>query len=137
MAITPSINVVSSLVGALLLIVGIILWTNTRMFVARAQQVKGTVDHLKYRHGSDGQESAPVFKFKTLKGETIEFGSYIYSDPPEFMAGQVVDILYDPQNPQQARVNKGSNLYFLPLLLAGLGLLFLGTGVALSISGRP
>jgi hypothetical protein len=120
-------GVVSSLVGALLLVIGIIVWINTRMFVARAQQVKGTVDHNKYRHNKDGEEYAPVFKFKTLKGETIEVASYIYSYPPEFKAGQEVDILYDPQNPKRARINKGSSLYFVPLLLVGIGLLFLGS----------
>ena len=126
-------GVVSSLVGALLLVIGVIVWINTRMFAARAQQGKGTVDHMKYRHDSDGGGYAPVFKFKTLKGETIEFGSYIYSDPPEFKAGQVVDVLYDPQNPKRARINKGSSLYFVPLLLAGIELLFFGIGVVLLI----
>ena len=134
MAITPNVSVVSSLVGALLLVVGTILWINTRMFIARAQQVRGSVDHMKYRHSSDGSGYAPAFKFKTLKGESIEFASRTYSDPPEFKAGQDVDILYDPQNPQRARLNKGANLYFMPLLVAVLGIIFLAVGVALSMS---
>ena len=133
MSAGSNIGVVLSLVGALLLVIGIIIWINTRMFAARAQQVKGTVDHMKYTHSSDSTGYAPVFKFTTLKGENIQVASHLYSNPPEFKAGQVVDILYDPQNPHRARINKGSNLYFVPLLLTGMGLLFFGIGVVLLI----
>jgi hypothetical protein len=133
MSAESNIGVVFSLVGALLLVIGIIIWINTRMFAARAQQVKGTVDHMKYRHDSDGVSYAPVFQFKTLSGESIQVAEMVYSNPPQFHAGQVVDILYDPQNPKRARINKGSNLYFVPLLLAGMGLLFFGIGAVLLI----
>jgi hypothetical protein len=133
MSATSNIGVVFSLVGALLLVVGIILWINTRMFAARAQRVKGTVDHMKFRHDSEGGGYAPVFQFKTLSGESIQVAEMIYSNPPQFQAGQVVDVLYDPQNPKRARINKGSSLYFVPLLLGGMGLLFFGIGVVLLI----
>jgi hypothetical protein len=126
-----NVGVVSSLVGVLLLVIGIILGINTRMFAARAEQVKGTVDHNKFRHDSEGGGYAPVFQFKTTSGESIQFAGLVYSNPPQFHAGQEVDILYDPKNPKRARINKGTGLYFVPLLLVGIGLLFFGIGAVM------
>lgn len=134
MSASPNIGVVVSLLGALLLVIGIILGINTRMFAARAQQVKGTVDHMKFRHDSEGGGYAPVFQFKTLNGESIQFAGMVYSNPPQFKDGQIIDVLYDPQNPQRARINKATNLYFVPLFSAGMGLLFLVIGVVMLIS---
>ncbi len=57
----------------------------------------------------------------------------LYSNPPEFQTGQVVDILYDPQDPGRARVKKWSTLYFTPLLLAGIGIIFGCIGMVLLI----
>ena len=88
MSASPNIGVVFSFLGALLLVVGIILWINTRMFTARAQQVKGTVDHNKFRHDSEEGGYAPVFQFKTTTGESIQFAGLVYSNPPQFHAGQ-------------------------------------------------
>jgi Protein of unknown function (DUF3592) len=124
MSAESNIGVVFSL-GALLLVLGVIIWINTRLFMARAQQVKGSVDHMKYRRDSDGGGYAPVFQFKTLGGESIQVAGIIYSNPPQYKAGQVVDVLYDPKNPQRARINKGSNMYFVPFLLVGCGIVLL------------
>lgn len=96
MSAGSNIGVVFSLLSALLLVIGILLWINTRMFAARAQQVKGTVDHMKFRHDSEGSGYAPVFQFKTLSGESIQVAEMIYSNPPQFKAGQVIDVRYDP-----------------------------------------
>jgi len=123
---TSNIDVVSGLVGALLLVIGIIMGINTGMFAARAQKVKGSVDHMKSRHDSVGVSYAPVFQFKTQSGESIQLAGLTYSNPPQFQAGQAVDILYDSKNPKRARVNQGPRLYLVPLLLAALGLLFIG-----------
>ena len=46
------------------------------------------------------------------------------SNPPRFQVGQEIDVLYESGNPQKARINKWMNLYFAPLLLGGMGLIF-------------
>ena len=53
----------------------------------------------------------------------------MYSNPPEYEVGNVVDILYDANHPQSARIAKTTGLYFAPILLAVLGVIFLGTGL--------
>ena len=127
------IGIVFSLVGELLLVIGLFIWFRTRSFINSSQETKGTVVRMLYSSDSDGSGYAPVFKFTTITGQSVEVAEKVYSNPPQFREGQVIDILYDPQNPNRARVKKWSTLYFVPLLLGGMGVLFGGIGVLLLI----
>jgi hypothetical protein len=113
-------------VGLLLLSIAFFLWRRTREFVASARSVKGTV--IRMVSDSEGA-SAPLFKFTASNGDTIEKQDTIYSNPPSYRVGDVVDILYDPNHPQSARVAKSSGLYFAPILVGVMGLIFLGSAV--------
>ena len=127
------IGIVFSLVGGLLLAIGLFIWIRTRSFINSSQETKGTVVRMLYSSDSDGSGYAPVFKFTTITGQSVEVAEKVYSNPPQFREGQVIDILYDPQNPYRARVKKWSTLYFVPLLLGGMGVVFGGIGVLLLI----
>ena len=113
-------------VGVVLLGIAYFLWRRTREFVAAARPVKGTV--ISMLRDSEGA-SAPVFKFTASNGDVIEKRDTIYSTPAAHKVGDIVDILYDPNNPQNARVMKSSNLYFAPILLAVMGVVFIGSAV--------
>jgi hypothetical protein len=128
------IGIVFSLVGGLLLVVGVFLFIRTRAFVSSSQETKGTVIRMLSSSGSEGGTVyAPVFKFTTIQGQVIEVEEKVYSSPPGFSVGEVVDILYDPKNPGNARPKKWSSLYFVPLLLSGLGAVFGGIGVVVLV----
>ena len=128
------VGIVFSLVGLLLMGIGVFILVRTRMFISTSQEVKGTVTHLIASSGSEGGTVyAPVFKFTTIQGQVIEVEEKVASNPPQFSQGQVVDILYDPENPSRARVKKWFNLYFVPLLLGGMGIIFGAIGVGLLI----
>ena len=128
------IGIVFSLVGLLLAAIGIFIWIRTQAFLSTAQETKGTVIRMVSSSSSEGGISyAPVFKFTTIQGQVIEVEEKISSNPPQFQTGQVIDILYDPQDPNRARVKKWFNLYFVPLLLGGMGLIFGCVGVVLLI----
>lgn len=123
------IGVVFSLVGLLLAAIAAFVLVRTRTFLGKAQEVKGTVVRLVYSSSSKGGGYSPVFRFKTIGGQSIEVSDNLRSNPPLFQEGQVVDILYDPENPHNARVKKWFSLYFVPLLLGGMGLIFGVIGV--------
>lgn len=127
------IGIVFPLVGLLLAAIALFIFVRTRLFIGRSQEVKGTVVRMVYSSGSDGGGYAPIFRFKTIEGTMIEVGDNLHSNPPQFREGQVVDVLYDPQNPQNARIKKWMNLYFVPLLLGGMGLIFGGVGIVLLV----
>ena len=123
---------VFSLVGGLLALIGVFLFIRTRIFIGKAQKVKGIVIQMVYSHSSEGGGGyAPVYQFKTVDGQTIVIQDSLSSNPPRFQVGQKIEVLYDPGNPQKARINKWMNLYFAPALLVGLGLIFGGVGMVI------
>ena len=113
-------------VGLILLGTAFFLWTRTKEFVAGARPARATVVRLV----SDSEGAvAPVIKFTASNGDVIEKHDGMYSTPPEYEVGNVVDILYDPNHPQSARIARTTSLYFAPILLAVLGVIFMGTGL--------
>jgi hypothetical protein len=129
------IGVVFGLVGSLLFVIGIFIWIRTRTFISSSQEVKGTVIRMLSSSGSEGGTVyAPVFRFTTIQGQVVEVQEKVYSNPPGFSVGESVDILYDPQNPDKARPKKWSSLYFVPLLLSGMGAIFGCIGLVVLIS---
>jgi hypothetical protein len=129
------VGVIFTLLGGLFVLIGLFLFIRTRMFISRAQEVKGTVIHMVYRHSSEGGGGySPVYQFRAINGQMVEIQDSLSSNPPMFHEGQVIDVLYDPENPQKARIKKWMNLYFVPILLGGLGFIFGGVGVVLLIA---
>lgn len=133
MSATLIIGIVFPLVGLLLVVIGVFIFVRTRSFISSSQEVKGTVVRNAYHSGSEGGGYAPVFGFTTIAGQRVEVEDNMQSNPPQFREGEVVDILYDPQNPSRARINKGMNLYFAPILLSIMGMIFGGIGLILLV----
>ena len=130
-----TLGIVFSLVGGLLALIGVFLFIRTRIFIGKAQEVKGTVIQMVYSRTSSSSGSgggyAPVYQFKTLDGQNIVIQDSVSTNPPRFQVGQEIDVLYESGNPQKARINKWMNLYFAPVLLGGMGLIFGGVGIAI------
>lgn len=128
------IGIVFPLVGGLLFAIGAFLFIRTRIFLGKAQEVKGTVIEMVYSHSSEGGGGyAPVYQFRTISGQMITVQDSLSSSPPMFQVGQTIDVLYDPENPQSARIKKFMSLYFTSILLCGMGLIFGGVGIVLLI----
>ena len=135
-----TLGIVFSLVGGLLALIGLFLFIRTRIFIGKAQGVKGTVIQMVYSRSSSSSSSggyAPVYQFRTLDGQTIMIHDSLSSNPPRFQVGQEIEVLYDPGNPQKAHLNKWINLYFVPVLLGGIGLIFGGVGIAIVFPRIP
>ena len=130
-----TLGIVFSLVGGLLALIGVFLFIRTRVFIGKAQEVKGMVIQMVYSRTSSSSGSgggyAPVYQFRTIDGQTITIHDSLSSNPPGFQVGQEIDVLYESGNPQKARINKWMNLYFMPVLLGGMGLIFGGVGMVI------
>lgn len=125
------------IVGFLLFSMAVIMYIRIRLFINTAQEVKGTVVEMVYRRKStkrSGGGYLPVYQFRTVDGKKITAKDSLSRNPPQFQVGQEIDVLYNPENPHHARINKWVNLYFLPALLGGIGLLFGGIGVLILFS---
>ena len=131
MSETTILGLVFGSVGFVLGALALFFLIRTRAFIGRSREAKATVTQMVYSSDSDGGGGySPIFRFRTLEGQEIEAREKLRTNPPQFKAGQTIDVLYDPDNPQKARIKKWFNLYFLPALLGFLGLVFGGIGIA-------
>jgi hypothetical protein len=132
---TTILGLVFGFVGFVLGALALFFLIRTRAFIGRSRETKATVTQMVFSSDSDGGGGySPVYRFRTLEGQEIEAGENLRTNPPQFKVGQTIDVLYDPDNPQKARIKKWFNLYFLPALLGFLGLLFGGIGIAVMIA---
>lgn len=114
----------------------------TKRFLARAQAARGTVVHLVLRSSSDAQDGTlsyayhPVIRFTAQTGEAVEFEGGTGSNPPMYTLGQPIEVLYDPANPERAKIRAFSDLWLATTLCLGIGNIFTVTGLALVIFQR-
>jgi hypothetical protein len=101
-------------------------------FERHAVRVEARVISLVQRRSTQGSSAvyAPVFRFTTNDGQVVRVSSSSAANPPAYEVGQTVALLYDPEHPQRAEEITFSSRYLAPLLLLGLGLPFVGVGVA-------
>jgi hypothetical protein len=104
-------------------------------FRLRSSEAIGTIVDYHTSDGEYGQLSAPIVEFQLPDGGKITFTEKIHSNETilDIVSGlfrkfalkqdvNKVKVLYDPNDPQKARVNTFGNLYFMPFILSLIGL---------------
>ena len=115
-------NIIVILAAIICLGISAYLFINTRKFVSTATKTKGTVIRLDARQGSKGGTVyLPIFEFRTLDGQVFTVAHDSAQKPPQYTVGQSIDVLYIPENPQDAKISGSTNLYMLPIILAAVG----------------
>lgn len=74
---------------------------------------------------------APTFTFKALDGHVFSVTSGVASNPPSFEIGEEVRIRYIGGNPRSAEIDSFWQLWFVEVVLGGLGVFFTGAGYLL------
>lgn len=118
------------ILGLALVVLTVIVERHQERVFAGALHATGTVVAMLPKHGTGGSVTyAPVVRYRTSNGTTVDFTSAVSSNPPSYKAGDVVPIVYPPLNPQQAEVDSWSSRWLLPVLCGGLaiGFIVLGT----------
>jgi hypothetical protein len=112
--------------GIAALVAGVLLLVHTARFVADAERATGTVVDLSVETDADGDEIFhPVVRFVTTESEEIEFVSSTGSVPPAHSPGDLVEVLYDPNDPSDAKLSGFFDLWLFPLLPVVLGAAFI------------
>ena len=124
----PYLGYIFVAIGVVLLIIGGLVTWHTVEFKSKAESAEGTVIEMQPRHSDGSTTYAPVVEFETAGGELVTYHSSSSSSPPAYDVGESVEVLYDPNDPSEAKINSFFNLWFLPLLLAGMGIVFGGIG---------
>ncbi|HVR65971.1 MAG TPA: DUF3592 domain-containing protein [Verrucomicrobiae bacterium] len=114
------------LIGLGLLGGGAYSGVSTFDFLANAVSAPGVVIDLEARWDSDdgGYTYYPRVRFATEGGRPYEFTGDVGSSPASFDVGEEVRVLFDPADPSKARIDSFMQLWFTPLLLAGMGTVF-------------
>jgi hypothetical protein len=112
-------------------------WTgwSTKTWVSHAIEVKGSViEMVRVRDREDtGHMFAPVVRFQTIEGGTVEFESGLRTNPPAYRTGQTVSVLYDPDEPRSAAIHGFLSLWLMPIILGFIGTIFLVVGTAMVV----
>jgi hypothetical protein len=139
-------GIVFTIVGSVLLALGLYSFATTKAFVSRAFTVQGRIVGLKeVRVRGTGSsrsriEIYPQVEFALLSGEVVVFASddfYMRPRPiimttPEYAVGNVVDVLYDPAAPTKAKINSFSSLWYKAVMFTIFGLFFALLGIGLN-----
>ena len=115
------------LVGVGLVFLGAHLYRKTGMFLERAVAARGVVVEMARNDSTHSNTSAPVVEFEHER-KKFRFKDSIGSDPPAYRRGDSVDVLYDPADPRNARIDRGRWNEAVPISIGGFGALlcFLG-----------
>src|SRR5262245_44929229 len=84
--------------GVLLLLWAAYLYLDTRAWLGRSVEAQGSViEMVRVRDRETGEVSfAPLVRFQTADGKSVEFQATYRSNPPAYYRGQSVTVLYDP-----------------------------------------
>ena len=100
-------------------------------FSATAAHTSGRViEMVKHTNNKDGGVSySPVFVFRDATGAEHTIYSTLSSWPPRHRVGDIVPILFSPDDPQNARIEGFWYLWFVPVLTGILGIIYLPVGL--------
>ncbi len=112
--------------GTIFFVVGLGLAIREYSFGRQAVSSTGSIVDLRISDSGDGPNHYPIIEFKTNQGETIRFEGLPTSPSP--VKGTVVPVLYDPSDPNNARVNTFVDRWLFPSLFTPLGLVMLLSG---------
>ena len=126
------------LVGVSLLIGSYFIYQNNKSFVSEAILTEGTVVDLQRTRSSDSNSYhyRPVVLFTIKTGESIEFISSTGSNPASYTKGEKVEVLYDPSDPQSARIKEFFSLWGTTVILGSMGAVFFLIGGIMLIVTR-
>jgi hypothetical protein len=124
-------------VGAGLLVVFAVSAISTTLFLWRSAVAPGSVTAIVDHHDADGDHTRrPRVVFETADGQRIEFESRHGSDPPSYRVDDVVEVVYDPDQPAHAEINSVLHLWPVSIVSLLVGAGFFGVGLAVKTQAK-
>lgn len=117
--------------GAPFFIIGLLDAHNSLSAIRNLSPTSGVVVGNKTRLDPRGtQPYVPVVEFRTGDGRVVRFTDSLFgSIPPTYKAGDKVRVVYDPKDPQTARIRSWSRLWL------GSAILMIGGLVPVVVGG--
>ena len=126
---TMSLLIVSlfSSIGVAIILLGILLYRNAQAFVDHSQEARGRI--VATDATTTGKQAV---RFQTESGETVTVPMRWALGGPK--PGQSVTVFYDPQNPQDAKMDTVSDLWLGVVAAFGIGAAFTLLPLLFSVS---
>lgn len=124
------------ILGLVLMVIAYMLFQSASAFLDKAVSAEGTVTELVRSRSDDSISYRPVVEFTAQNGTPVEFVSSVGSNPPNYSPGERVEVLYDPANPVDAQLNSNLASWGGSVVVAGIGGLFLVSGLVMFFTGR-
>lgn len=132
-----AVQMILLLFGVVFVAVSVFWSLHIRQFVAVAQRTDGTVVDLELmrRHSSQSSSTtwAPRVQFSTPDGQSHQFISTSGSNPPSYSRGEHVGVLFEPDHPENARIDSFFSLWGVGVIFGAIGLVFLAIGAAMML----
>jgi hypothetical protein len=138
------LSILFLLVGVGLLAWGVLRLLRQRATIARSLPAEGTIIELQ-RQRAEGEYVRtpagegtqiqpkllfrPVVQFTTAHGRRVRFVTGVAVRPAPYQVGARVPVLYDPDDPPRAQIDRFLYLWFHVLLLIGFGTFFTAMGL--------
>jgi hypothetical protein len=144
MSLFPPASLLFFFIGLVLLGWGIIAYFRQRAWIAQSTPMVGiVVELLRLRAQGDylvkrdegGIEIEPkyryrpVIRFKTHSGRTIDFIPAVSMRPAPYQVGEPVEVIFNPDEPNQAQINRFWYVWFNVFILIFFGLFTIGMGL--------
>ncbi len=119
--------------GLVMTMVGIFFGIRTVNFLRQAVKTQGTVIGYENRQSRDAERTYtlyhPIVQFRDAKGEEQRVTMGLGNTSKSHAQGYQVNILFDPKNPANARIDSFVSKWLFPSAFCGLGLMTLITGL--------
>ncbi|MGB3208961.1 MAG: DUF3592 domain-containing protein [Crinalium sp.] len=122
---------IAIIVGIGLILFSLFGFKYTIQFIRRASSAKGIIIDLRREIDKDSEVSYyPVFKYETQQEIIIQKTSGIGTNRTPYYIGQKVNVLYNPNNPNEAAINSFLDLWLTPIVSGFFGILLVVIGLA-------
>src|SRR5690348_8317024 len=105
MKIFKYLNYIWTIIAGLLILLSVYIFKNNIDFTQKAQISQGEVIMVTIDKSGKTVTYKPVIEFYDRKGIRIEFASLEGSNPPKYTLGDNVEVLFNPENPFDAKIN--------------------------------
>jgi Protein of unknown function (DUF3592) len=126
-----SLSIMFAGLGIILLAIGAFLLIREKAFLSNDLLATATVTSLASDLDSSGNPvKCPVVNFTAANGQAVDYdASDFCANPPRYQVGQTIQVLYDPQNPNNVQFSGFVGEFGEGFLFTFLGLLFFLFGV--------
>lgn len=117
-------------IGIIIFITSLFLFKKSIDFIRNGNRTTATVIELEKISDGEGTTYKPIFKFKTFTNQEIIYKHHSSSSPASFDIGEEVSIVYNTDNPNNAKILTyfGSFIWTIVLMSISMPLIVIGGG---------